>query len=587
MRIFRPNADDMMRIVVRCLFDLDSGRAAQALERVTELRELFGRDASILYAEGQIRRGGNGEGIAAFECYREAAERNPQHPYAAENAVMLAPTEEAVGELLERAQSAGVEDEELFKSIGEMQEALAAGRSISSVHFEFANMAQDIQEFGDAAAAQEVGLSAGDLTPDDELAARRFRATLLRQLDEVGEHKHQARGEVFAPEDRSALRLAVAEIEKALELDEYDAEMWNLKAAWLSLLGEHDDAIACADHALSLRPTGYAKPYHNKANSLIHMGRLQEAEESVREGLAQAEAAGDDGDIAQSNRMLKLIEDRSAGFSEDDLRTAIGQAMRGVQMTADSETAQQLPGVMSVQQLGAACADVESNLKHRASEFVPFLSEMLTSITPDAVFVATVLTGGQRRSPVDAYMLAALHIAAEFDGVQQRDAARYVALYLISQYEPDAVREAFKNVVVAHGEAGPPSWRGLPDTIRRELCRVRPEFADLAPDEPVDEQAVRQAAGALRREFAGGIESSSGPSSGSDDEADEEEEELPRRNATGAESFFALALLVCPVLGAVLGWRQGGWSHAIWGGLIGLLVLWVGWSWLSWRVRKS
>ena len=393
MRIFRPSADDMMRIVNRCLFDLDSARTAQALERVIELRELFGSDASILYAEGQIRRGGNGEGITAFECYREAAERNPRHPYAAENAVMLAPTEEAVGELLERAQSSGVENEELLKTIGEMQEAFAAGRSISSLHFEFANMARDIQEFGDAAAAQEVGLSAGDLSLDDELVARRFRATLLRQLDEVGEHKHQARGEFFAPEDRTALRFAVAEIEKALELDEYDAEMWNFKAAWLSILGEHDDAIASADRAVSLRPTGYAKPYHNKANSLIHMGRLEEAKESVTEGLAQAEAAGDDGDVEQSRRMLKLIEDRSAGFSDDDFRTATGQAMRGVQMTAEAETRQQGPGMMSMRELGAACADVESRLKHKASEYVPFLSELLTSITPDTVFVATVLTG--------------------------------------------------------------------------------------------------------------------------------------------------------------------------------------------------
>lgn len=509
MRIFRPGPDDKANIIRRCQFDFDHGRVRHALDRMAELKVHLPNDASVLYAEGLIRTEGAGEGFAAFECYKQAYTVDRDHPYAAPNAVLLAPSEAEFLETAEAALRVAPHDQALRQIIDGVKEALADGRSPARIQMDLALSRMEDGEFGEAAAHAEIGLTDATLTPNEERDARRLRADCLRKVDLMAERERESLGEAIPPNDRVALKAAKRELDKVIEIDEYDAEVWNLKAAWSSLLHDYDEAIESAEKALELRPHGYAKAHHNKANALFHLGRIDEAIASVEEGLRKAEASGDDGDVELSRRMLASYAERADGVSDEKLRECILRVAQGIMLTTEAETAGGHLD-MNMDQLAAQMADVEAHLSARAVKYVPFLCEMLTSVTPDTVFHATVTLGAQRRSPVEQYLLAAQYMAAHFDGVQRRDAARYVALYLLCQLEPPDVRAAYEAFVLAVDAAGGPEWADADEAVGDELRSMQPFFMELITSGPPPDSMVEQARALLVRNFDEDIEPESG-----------------------------------------------------------------------------
>ena len=128
-------------------------------------------------------------------------------------------------------------------------------------------------------------------------------------LDSEARRRRKSMGEDFPPQDQLALAEALSEIDQALALDEYDAELWNLKAAWCVLARRYEESIACADQAIELRPEGYPEPYQNKTISLWWLGRRTEARACAETGIRQAEAGHRE---EQIDRIKGMIHDLAA-----------------------------------------------------------------------------------------------------------------------------------------------------------------------------------------------------------------------------------------------------------------------------------
>src|SRR5664280_305335 len=167
-------------------------------------------------------------------------------------------------------------------------------------------------DFGTAAALAEVSLNAGTGDPQTEASRRGTRAEWLRMLDRMEEQQRAGLGEQYPPDDRIALAEAVAENDRALAVDPYDARQWNFRAAWLTKLGKHDESITAADRALELRPSGYSRPWMNKATVYFELKRDREALECARRALEIAKLAGPEfaDDTAQAMRIIGMLPRR-------------------------------------------------------------------------------------------------------------------------------------------------------------------------------------------------------------------------------------------------------------------------------------
>lgn len=69
---------------------------------------------------------------------------------------------------------------------------------------------------------------------------------------------------------------ALACFDKAIEIDDRDAGVWNNKGVALYRMRRFEDALACFDRALRMNPRD-AKVWRNKGNVLVELGMLNEA----------------------------------------------------------------------------------------------------------------------------------------------------------------------------------------------------------------------------------------------------------------------------------------------------------------------
>jgi tetratricopeptide (TPR) repeat protein len=492
MRFYRRTTTDKINHLKRCLFEAGQGRVRTALERVHDLADEFPRDADVLHVEARIRKDWLGQGARA--CELSEAAYHLDHSFAnAHNAALFARTEDGFRRWSEIALRVGSNEHEFCRMVDELRTELESGIPYWQFLAAKAQRRFNSGSYGEAAALFELALLSEQMPSEQEVAARRVRAQSLRALDEAANRRRDSCGECFPPEERLALQTALEELEKALTADPYEPELWNLKAAWCVLMKSYQDAVAAADHAISLRPSHYAKPHLNKAEAMRNLGRYDEARAIAQTALLQAQG----GDARDLELAQQAVTNSQGPARQDSGSAAIEKIMKGLldgaRNTAEQELRQQGDSLGRLAE-GVVIRALKLGSDHSA-EYVPLIAEMLSDYTPDAVSCLLGIAARTHERLVEHLLNAALVVAAHSEGVRQEDAARLLALAIVLPGKLTAVRTTYRKAILAPAASATDALSQLDSILRTALQLLHPLLpGPIADQPPLDEQERARAA---------------------------------------------------------------------------------------------
>lgn len=494
MRLYRRSIKiDLDDTISLSDFDADHGRQAWALDRLKDLEQELGPLAKISYAEGLLRGGFLGQGKAAFECFVRAQKIDPTHRLSACNAAYFAPSPEEFSKWVAIASRLSPGDAPDFEKTCR---ALAEGAEYRELQLRRADASSRQSRHGEAAAHLELALESGSLDESEEVKIRRARAQSLREVDRETQSLRESAGERFPPDERVSLYEAVLEIDRAISLDEHDAELWNLRSSWCVLLARNEDAVAAAKRATALRPNGYAKPYHNMAVAYRNLGRAQDAAEMAKRAIDIATAAGNDVDLNLAQALL----DRPLGGrgEEEKIQPTAQKLLKGVGVRTH-QCAERMGG--SVQDLYRAFAGRLAVLRGgQGLEYVASVAQLLAycPVEVSATLLRTLGIDNPRSAESCAEALTYIIVYAE--PVMQRDAARVRSLLLLDRPDLERMRTAFRELVLVPAAAGQPEFGVLLDVVRDQLLRLTEQGSHILADplEPTDSEISSARAGLLQ-----------------------------------------------------------------------------------------
>jgi len=501
MRLYHRSQDDKVNGIKRCFFDARHGRVSLALMRLQDLDDEFPEDPQVTYAEGLIRIDYLGQGIAARALFERAYQCDNTHAFAAHNATKFARDEQEFRRWAEISLSVAPDDQTFRQIVTRMLNRLDSGVSYWELLAQGSQQSHEAKRFGESAALLELALLAGEMRPDEGVNARRHRAQSLRALDEEAHLYRTALREAFPPEERLALREALTELEKAISLDEYDPELWNLKSAWCSLLGRYEEAIRCADRAIELRPSHYPKPHQKKANALWGLEGYKEALECAEEALRQAESSRSAEDLTQARKIIEAYSTPPRTPGLGDMEPVIVHIVNAAQTTSDEEIGQWRGSIEGL--VGGVLTRAGLVRGDRSMEYVPIMAELLSDFTPETVFRIILGTAEKDQGVYEHCLHAALYVAACSEGVRQRDAARYLVLAIFGALEGPTIRNVYRQAILEPSASARGEMSRLDAIMRQELGRINPLFPRLIADqEPVDEAGRERAARTILSRFS-------------------------------------------------------------------------------------
>jgi hypothetical protein len=284
-----------------------------------------------------------------------------------------------------------------------------------------------------------------------------------------------------------ALQEGLRELEQALELDPYNAELWNFRSAWCILLKRYEEAIPHAEQALGIRPHGYVKPLMNKATALGFLGRYTEGEAVAQEAIDRA-ADSTDRTLARNVQencrkppaplTLRMVRDLSR-VAWDEARNTANDEL-GAQGGGPSRL---VNGIMKrIRGAGQASSVADASM----------LAELLNDFFPETVFVA--LSQAERSHPgvLSRFSDAARHLVAHMTGVVRRDAARFLALAILSAYNASAIRSEYRRMFPEPANLTTSATETIDPAIHRELQSFDSRLpAFLTSRVPIDDERSR------------------------------------------------------------------------------------------------
>ena len=347
---------------------------------------------------------------------------------------------------------------------------------------------------GAAASALGVALTGHNAFRAEEVVdVRKNRAQLLRQLDRRAAETREMLGEHFPPEERMALQGAVEEIERALALEDSDAELWNFHAAWCMLLRRNDEAMQSADKAIALRPHGYAKPWINKAIVLLHLGRFDDVRQCGQEAARQAEAAGLDADLRPARELASITRTGHEVPDEGALTRWMEDFLKAAALTSKKEVSQK--------GWSGEYAELVNGFLKRARPFgadwhpayLRIVAEMLIYFSPETCRITLLEARAENEAGYENALNALLYLIVNSSGALKRDATRLLCLMFLGTGTVSGARKMYRQAVL-ETEAGSAEFWSLPEIVRKELARINPWLPKLvAYQEPVNEAEIAHA----------------------------------------------------------------------------------------------
>ncbi|MDP3950862.1 tetratricopeptide repeat protein [Microbacterium sp.] len=511
MRFYRRQTKEDLGLGARhCDFDAKDGRVALALLRLDDLRQDFPGHRDLDFLEAEIRWEMLGQGRVAHQMYedivRDTTADKQTRISAVRNATLSAPTAAAFAKLNEEATRL----DPSFRIPADVRRMFRDDRSSAIRLHDTAAELQQAGKHGVSAAFADMALGTGSFTGQDEISLRKSRAQSLRQVDHAAAAHREVLAESFPPDERLALSEALGELDRALALDEWDAELWNFRAAWCYLLRRFDEVISAADRAIELRTSGYAKPYYNRGIALKALCRADEALVMFQRSIEEARRTDSQQDVDLANQAIAMLSQQPVVPSVDNLAKGI------VRVTKDSAiTSQRLFATFYVGQ-AANVPSLARSIRDRilvvagnqwSMGYVLVLDELLGDMGPEASFQLLIEMGTDARHVFENFCRAALYVAAQGEGASQRDAARLVLLIVLAPERPDEIKSLFRRMVLATSAVSPGALTKLGKVMTEEVARVSPALADFLTDQPSVNANEREQAENIVRELSGPIPS--------------------------------------------------------------------------------
>ena len=125
------------------------------------------------------------------------------------------------------------------------------------------------------------------------------------QLEPNDAHAYNNRG--VAKKNLGQHFAAISDYDKAIQLKPHYPEAYNNWGLAKASLGQHFAAISDYDKAIQLKPH-YVNPYVNRGLAKVLLNRTWEAKQDIRTALRLAEKAGDADMKAYAEEVLRLLE---------------------------------------------------------------------------------------------------------------------------------------------------------------------------------------------------------------------------------------------------------------------------------------
>jgi len=500
-RYYQRDRDDKINSINRCFTDAEQGRIELALLRIADLLEEFPNDASVLYARGLLQRDFLGSGLKArddFEnAFRASSLGEEVRGLAACNTATLARSYEES----ENWSAVALEILPKDRGMNSLRSAVSEAKSAEAdynatlVNFVVATPPEEkANRPGSAAAGLEAALTCRRaFRAEEEVDVRKHRAKFLRQLDQRAVATYQTLLENFPPEERLALKCAVEEMEQALALEDSDPELWNFHAAWCSLLRRDDEAIKSADKAIALRPHGYAKPWINKANALLHLNRFDEVRQCGKEAAHQAEAAGLDADLRQAQELASITRTGHEVPDKDAFTRWMKDFLKAAALTSKKEVSQKGWSGEYTELVNGFVKRTRPFGADWHPAYLRIIAQMLIYFSPETCYITLVEARAQNEAAYENTLNAFLYLIVNSSGALQRDATRLLCLMFLGTGSFGSARKMYRQAVLETA-AGSAEFRRLPEIVRKELARINPWFPKLVTDqEPVNEAEIAHA----------------------------------------------------------------------------------------------
>ncbi len=503
MKYLRHTKADTGFWINRAHFDATHGRVTLGLLRHHELTVGFSDDAHVIYDQAVFRREYLGEGLAALALFEKAydlagrAGEKGTLWFAACNAADLSRSEEEFRHWAALAIQASPKRHPDRIAIAKALESLDDSTAYVALLLDRMEQESQATRHGASAATAEIILQLRPLPNEVERKISFQRAMELRALDRDSQLQSEAFNESIPPEERITLHAALSELARTITLDPYDSELWNYQSAWQFLAARYTESLESAERAIQLRPHGYPRPWVNKAMALRVMGRGSEALGCARKALSIAETSDQEYrlELDDIQRLVERYQQAPSRPTANELAQAIRETLNGVKRRYEVELERHRSRIKQI--VRGVLIRARNIGRTEGTAYVPMMAQLLSDFSPEVCTLIVGMCCEKRPEMVELFLWSTLYLVAHSEGIQQRDAARFLGHYFLlsaAGSNIDAARRVYRLTVLALSAIGHGPTADLDQVMRTELGRMHPEFPRaIAEQEPLQSHELAEA----------------------------------------------------------------------------------------------
>jgi tetratricopeptide (TPR) repeat protein len=479
LNFYNRTEDDKLSCIHRCYFEADHGNIYDALERIKDLQQEFPNDPKINFAEAQLKEDFLGQGVKSRELYKNAYDLDNNHFLAIFHLMDLSPDEDEFrkwANILFKTPNGGDMADNMIKMVKVTLKDFDSGLKYFNWLIGNSQLKYKEQSYGSSASGIEIALINYENYEDiDEVDLRRNRAESWRLIDKEADAKIHNYG-LSNPNKRLSLMEAYKELENVIEIDEYDAELWNLKSAWAYLLDKSEDSIKYAEKAIKLRPHNYPKPYHNKALAYSKLKMYDNALKCAKKARLEAKNGNFPSDVKMADSFMKDLSYQKKPFEMKHVETIANTVLIYTHKFSDKY----------IKLYNLSLNDISKfilkgiNKSSTSQEYINLMAELLSTFPSETVFRANLNLFDRGKFEInEKCLIAALYLATHSEGMARRDAGKFILISILANFKVDKIREIYRRLILAPSEAASNELSQLNNIMIQEINlfgSVGPEY---------------------------------------------------------------------------------------------------------------